>query len=182
MFEEDLKDNFLLSIPEIYQESQKQEGLSLFKLLYWYLKAVIQSVLVFYYVYFDLTACVIDDGTFVFDYSIFITISAWIFLFAFTMELFFNFRTHSWVHFLFYFICVASYVIILFIYSLNVDELHSIIRVIFSIPRIWLIVPSILGLNILIEVAKIFILPLYSKSFRYSIPELEWLERNQSKE
>jgi magnesium-transporting ATPase (P-type) len=179
IFEQDLNERSVLFFPEVYKETQKSGGLSSLDFFVWYGKAIYQSVLIFFYSCFEICQSILSSAAETMDYGIFTTVEGFIVLFVFTLELFFRFRVHSWIHVLLYALYIGLDFVILLIYSIYLPDLRYIVPLVFDLPKIWLAIPSCLGLIVVIELVYRFIQPHCFKSLIYSIYELDWYSTHQ---
>lgn len=161
IFEQDIGEKNLLAYPELYKKPQKCEDLSSLRVIMIFIKALLYTLLIFFYIYFDLSHMILSNGT-VFDDSMFTTLSGWVVLFTFTLELLFRFKTHSWLHFLLYILCIFSNVIVMVVSSRSTPELHSIVEIFFSIPHLWFSVFTVLGIIICAELIIKYLVMLFS--------------------
>lgn len=177
IFEEDVDSRFALAVPQVYIETQKNGGLGFSAMFEFKLLAVIHSLLIFFYSYFESNSVLLGNDATTFDLVVFTQITGWNLLFVFTVELLMRFKTMSVVHVLLYICCIIVYGLIEFIYSYFDPMFYNIISIIFTLPRIWLSLPFIVCTCMLIDLILIYIRPVCFPSLSTAVAELEYAGR-----
>lgn len=177
IFEQDLDSSFAMAVPQVYKDLQKTGGLSFLELGGYYLLSLFHSSVVFFYIYFESSSVLLDGNNATFDHVIFTQIAGWTLLIVFTFALLLRFRSVSLTHVFLYLFCIAVYAAVEEIYSFMIPELYGIMDILFTIPRVWLQIPIIVGICTIFDLIVIYIKPFFTKSISVSVQELEWAAR-----
>ncbi|OHT09943.1 phospholipid-translocating P-type ATPase, flippase family protein [Tritrichomonas foetus] len=174
VFEEDVDAKYIMAVPEVYKEISKNGGIGLMPMIMMYIHALIHSVLIFFYSYFESNTVVLDKNCQTFDYPIFTQITGWSILIIFTIELLLKFKTMTIIHIGLYIACVIFYILVEYFYSIGDKQFYNILTVIFTMPRIWFLIPFVTGLCIAIDMIGLYLKPIFFPSLAESIAELEY--------
>jgi phospholipid-transporting ATPase len=90
IFEQDIRHEYALLIPEIYKFSQKRGKLKLIQTLVWYDKAFFHSAIIFFFTYYNNSSFVLSHQRHTLDYPIFMSMIGWILMIVFLSSYFFN--------------------------------------------------------------------------------------------
>ena len=173
VFEEDVDAKYAMAVPETYKDNSKQGTIGVGTMIWMYVHAAIHALIIFFFSYFESNSVLLDSSCKTFDLPIFSQITAWCVLIVFTLELLMSFKTITIVHILLYVACIIVYIAISFFYSFSDKMFYNIVGIAFSVPRIWLIIPFVVGCCIIIDMIAFYWKPIIFPSISDSVSDLE---------